>query len=253
MPRYFLELQYKGTAYKGFQSQPNMATIQGEVEKALQTFLQKSVSLTTSSRTDAGVHALQNFFHFDTDIVLSPKILYNLNAILPNDIVLKNLCEVGEDRHSRFDAASRVYQYYLYFEKNPFLADRAYFYPFKLDKDKLQQTADILKSYKDFTTFSKRNTQVHTFICDIKNSLWFEKDECLVYRVEANRFLRGMVRALVGTMLKVGRGSISLDEFKNIIESKNCTNADFSTPAHGLFLMEVKYPFELKGSGKINL
>jgi len=246
MPRYFLEVRYKGTIYKGFQIQRKEATIQGEITKALETVLRFPVKLTTSSRTDAGVHALQNFFHFDIDLVLSSKILYNLNAILPKDIALLNLYEVDAARHSRFSAESRVYQYYLYDKKNPFLTEQAWYYPFFLDKEKLQQAADIIKHTNDFTSFSKRKTDARTTLCTIKESVWMEQNDCLVYHVEANRFLRGMVRALVGTMLKVGRGFISLNEFINIINHKNNKDADFSTPAHGLFLMQVKYPFPLK-------
>ncbi len=242
MPRYFLELSYKGTAYKGFQAQPNIITVQGEVEKVFRTLLGYEVKLITSSRTDAGVHAKQNFFHFDNDAILSSKILYNLNAMLPKDIALINLYETDEQYHSRFHATSRAYQYYLYSNKNPFFTDTAYYYPFKLDRERLQAAADVLKEYRYFASFSKRNTQVHTFLCEIKESFWFDEGECLVYRVKGNRFLRGMVRALVGTMLKVGRGAISIEQFRGVIESKDCTNADFSTPGHGLFLMEVNYP-----------
>lgn len=243
MPRYFLELRYKGTAYKGFQAQPSAATVQGEVQKAFRIILRRDVQFVTSSRTDAGVHARQNYFHFDIDIPLSADILYNLNAILPKDIMLMDLVEVGDDAHSRFHATSRVYQYYLYNKKNPFLTDTAYYYPFMLEKELLQPAASVLKEYHDFTSFSKKNTDVHTFLCEIKESRWFEEGECLVYRVEANRFLRGMVRALVGTMLKVGRGALTIEAFREIIENKDCTKADFSTPAHGLFLMNVRYPF----------
>lgn len=243
MPRYFLELRYKGTAYKGFQAQPSAVTVQGEVQKAFRVILKRDIQLTTSSRTDAGVHAKQNYFHFDIEAPLSADILYNLNAILPKDIALMNITEVAGDAHSRFHAASRGYQYYLYNKKNPFLTDTAYYYPFRLDKEQLQLAAAILKEYRDFTSFSKKNTDVHTFLCEIKESYWFEEGACLVYRVEANRFLRGMVRALVGTMLKVGRGALTLEAFREVIENKDCTKADFSTPAHGLFLMNVRYPF----------
>lgn len=243
MPRYFLELRYKGTAYRGFQAQPFAATVQGEVQNAFCIILKRDIQLSTSSRTDAGVHAKRNYFHFDIDIPLSKEMLYNLNAVLPKDIVLMDLIEVDKEAHSRFHAASRVYQYYLYNKKNPFLTDTAYYYPFKLNKELLQLAASKLMEYRDFTSFSKKNTDAHTFLCEIKESRWFEEGECLVYRVEANRFLRGMVRALVGTMLKVGRGSLSVEEFQDVIENKDCTMADFSTPAHGLFLMNVRYPF----------
>lgn len=243
MSRYFLEVKYKGTAYKGLQKQPNALTIQGEIEKAFNIFLGCIINLSPSSRTDAGVHALQNYFHFDTGALLDPKILYNINAILPQDIVLLNLFLVDDNCHSRFDAQSRVYRYFIYRQKNPFLNEVAYYYPFNLDLQHLQEAASVIKEFTDFTTFSKRNTDVFSFNCNIIESFWTEEKECVVYQVEANRFLRGMVRALVATMLKVGRGVLSLEDFKTIIESHNCQSADFSAPAHGLFLMNVKYSF----------
>ena len=248
MPRYFLEVSYKGTRYSGFQVQHHTATIQSEVEKALnvlfasQSTSKRGFELTGSSRTDAGVHALQNYFHFDVDFEILKERLYNLNAILPKDIVVNNIIPVKADAHCRFDATSRFYRYYVYQAKSPFLDDRAFYYPFKLDKDVLQQSADILKKYTDFTSFSKRNTQVKTFECRIIHSEWTFKNSHLIYNVEANRFLRGMVRGLVATMLKVARGGWSLNDFINIIEAKDCTKADFSTPPHGLFLVAVRFP-----------
>lgn len=243
MPRYFLELAYKGTAYHGFQIQDNAPTIQLAVEKALQTLFKAGIDLTGSSRTDAGVHALQNYFHFDTDLPINNKHLYNLNAILPDDIVIKSIKAVPDTAHSRFDALAREYHYYIYQQKNPFQKDRGWFYPFALDLSLLQQAADLLKQHTDFTSFAKRNAQVFTHNCTIHVSEWsIAADQQYRYRVQANRFLRGMVRGLVGTMLKVGRGQLSLDEFEKIILAKDCTKADFSTPAQGLFLAKVIYP-----------
>ena len=241
MPRYFLEVSYKGTAYSGFQSQENANTIQAEVETAFEILQKERLVMTGSSRTDAGVHALQNFFHFDYDGTINPKFVYKINAILPPDIVLKSIRQVSDEAHCRFDAISREYKYYIYQQKNPFLADRAYYFPFKLDVKLMQQAAEILKEYNDFTSFSKRNTQVKTFQCNILESRWLNENDCLVYNVKANRFLRGMVRALTATMLKVGRGKISLMEFRQIIEAKDCTKASFAVPAHGLFLGSVQY------------
>ena len=242
MQRYFLEVAYKGTAYKGFQKQPNEATIQSEVEKALHILFQQTIELTGSSRTDAGVHALQNFFHFDTGVNIQPKQLYNLNAILPQDIVAKNLVPVSRESHSRFNAVSREYTYYIYRIKNPFLKDRAYYYPYQLNLELLQQAAQMLFAYIDFTTFSKRNTQVKTFDCTILAANWSITYDQFCFNVMANRFLRGMVRGLVGTMLRVGRGIISIEDFRKIIESKDCSKADFSAPPQGLFLSAVNYP-----------
>ena len=249
MPRYFLELSYKGTTYSGFQSQKNTdKTIQAEVEKAMNVLFGTQsgevpvVKLTASSRTDAGVHSLQNFFHFDYKGIMHPQVVYKMNAILPDDIVLKRLIPVKESAHSRFDAISREYKYYIYRHKDPFLKDRAFYFPYKLDVDKLNQAAAIIKEYNDFTSFSKRNTQVKTFICQVTESEWIWENDCLVYHVKANRFLRGMVRALTATMLKIGRGKISLEDFHTIIRAKDCTKASFSVPSHGLFLIGVKYP-----------
>jgi tRNA pseudouridine38-40 synthase len=244
MPRYFLELAYKGANYSGFQTQKNANSIQAEVEKAFEVLHRQPVQLTGSSRTDAGVHALQNYFHFDFDGELHPQWQYKLNAILPPDIVVKGLKQVAPDAHSRFDAVGREYKYFIYRKKNPFLADRAYYFPYKLDKAAMQEAAGILKEYRDFTTFSKRNTQVKSFFCEIRESGWTEEGECWVYRVRADRFLRGMVRALTATMLKVGRGKMDLGEFRGIIEAKDCTRASFAVPPHGLFLVGVEYPGE---------
>jgi tRNA pseudouridine38-40 synthase len=240
--RYFLEVAYKGTNYSGFQSQKNANTIQAEIQKTFKTILKKELELTGSSRTDAGVHAYQNYFHFDSESQLSSQLLYNLNAILPPDIAIKNLLKVGDNAHCRFDAVSREYKYHIYQKKDPFLTDRAFYFPYTLDIGAMQKAAIIIKEYSDFTSFSKRNTQVKSFVCDIRESKWIIQDGCLIYNVKANRFLRGMVRALTATMLNLGRGKIDIAAFRKIIETKDCTLASFSAPAHGLFLTEVCFP-----------
>lgn len=242
MQRYFLEIAYKGTNYSGFQIQQNAITIQSEIEKALEILFKQTFELTGSSRTDAGVHALQNFFHFDSTVKIEQKHIYNLNAILPADIVAKNIFEVSNEAHSRFDAEARAYKYFIYQNKNAFVADRAYFFPFTIDEKLLQQTAQIILQHNDFTSFSKKHTQVNNFICAIKHSFWSKENDCLVYNVKANRFLRGMVRGLVATQLKAARGLITANEFENIILQKDCNKAYFEAPAHGLFLVEVEYP-----------
>ena len=245
MSRYFIEVAYHGVKYSGFQIQPNAPSIQAEIEKALNILFKQIFTLSCSSRTDAGVHAFSNYFHFDAEGLPHDeqliKSIYNLNAILPNDIVVKNLLQVLDDAHSRFDALSRSYQYSVYQFKDPFISDRAYYYPYNLDVEKLQLAATIIKEYQDFTSFSKKNTQVKTFNCTIIKSEWSVQNNTTIYNVEANRFLRGMVRGLVGTMLKVGTGRTSIKAFRNIIESKDCSLADFSVPAHGLFLLRVHY------------
>ncbi len=245
MPRYFLELAYRGTNYSGFQIQDNATSIQQEVEKALAIFFRTSFTLTGSSRTDGGVHAAQNFFHFDYEGVIENRVLYNINAILPPDIALKNIYPVAADAHCRFDAISREYRYYVYREKNPFLADRAYFFPYTLDLEKMKGAAGLIPGFRDFTTFAKRNTQVKTFLCTIYESYWQEEESCMVYHVKANRFLRGMVRGLVGTMLQVGRGKLSVDDFEGILHKRDNQLADFSTPGHGLFLFQVFFPVSI--------
>lgn len=247
MLRYFIEVFYKGTHYSGFQIQQNANSIQAEIEQALSIFLKGEVSLTGSSRTDAGVHAHSNFFHFDSilldnySIESIAKMIYNLNAILPADIVVKKIYQVKSDAHCRFDAISREYKYFIYQQKDPFLSDRAFYYPYALDIQLLNAAASAIYLYKDFTSFSKKNTQVTNFECSILKSEWIFENNLLVYNVKANRFLRGMVKGLVGTMLKVGTGKTSLSEFCAIVESKDCSGADFSVPAHGLSLISVTY------------
>jgi tRNA pseudouridine38-40 synthase len=244
MARYFIELAYKGTAYAGFQVQQNANTIQAEIEKALHIYYRQVFELTGSSRTDAGVHALQNYFHFDTDInLIAEKAVYHLNAILPNDIVVKNIIQVADDAHCRFDATHRSYEYSIYQNKNPFIEDTAFYYPFALDAAALNQAAAMLMEYTNFQSFSKKNTQVFTYECTLTKSEWKFAGGSITYNVTGNRFLRGMVRGLVGTMLHVGRGKCSLPDFKKIIESRNAAKTDFSTPAKGLALQQVSYPF----------
>jgi tRNA pseudouridine38-40 synthase len=242
MSRYFLEVSYKGTNYSGFQIQQNANSIQAETEKALQTLQKEKIDLTGSSRTDAGVHALQNFFHFDFEEEINPHFVYKMNAILPGDIVVQRLIRVAGDAHCRFDALSREYKYFIYRHKDPFLKDRAFYFPFKLNVELMQEAAGVIKQYTDFTSFSKRNTQVKTFKCCIMESEWEWENECLVFYVKADRFLRGMVRALVATMLKIGRGKMTMQEFKNVIEEKDCSKASFAAPSQGLFLVQVTYP-----------
>ena len=242
MNRYFLEVSYLGSNYAGFQVQINANTIQAEIEKALQILFRRTISLTGSSRTDAGVHAFQNYFHFDIDAVISADIVYNVNALLPGDIAVTRLVSVAPGNHCRFDAVARRYAYHIYRSKNPFLEDRAYYYPYKLDIGMLQEAANILNLYTDYRAFSKRRTQVKTYECAILESQWSMQGAELIYHVKGNRFLRGMVRGLVGTMLHLGRGKMTIREFKQIIEEGNSSRVDFSIPARGLFLLEVIFP-----------
>ena len=248
--RYFLELSYDGTHYSGFQVQDGQETIQSQVTKALETLFRQSFSLTGSSRTDAGVHALQNFFHFDSSLELTPKHQYNLNAILPSDIAITSIYRVADDAHCRFDAVQRSYKYLIYRQKDPFMVNRGWLFPYPVNKDLLDRMAMVLMEYSDFTSFSKRNSQVKTYICSIRSSYWEEgADGALTYRITSNRFLRGMIRGIVGSMMRIARTEVSVQEgeqlMRSIIESKDCTHADFTTPAKGLYLESVVYPDDM--------
>lgn len=240
MARYFIELAYKGTRYSGFQIQENAVTIQSETEKALHTLHRTSIQLTGSSRTDAGVHALQNFFHFDFANELHPQVVYKLNAILPPDIVVRNVYTMPPDAHARFDATSREYIYRIHRFKNPFLENASFYYPYKLDVGLLREGAAFVLDQINFSAFSKSNTQVKTFNCSILQSQWMEEGEQLVYNVQGNRFLRGMVRLLTATLLKLGRGKISFQTFQHYFSEGQKTV--YSVPAHGLYLKQVSYP-----------
>lgn len=240
MGRYFLEVSYKGTAYSGFQIQENAVTIQSKIEEALRLLHREHIALTGSSRTDAGVHANQNFFHFDFDKNLHPQAVYKLNAILPIDIAVKNIHPVSEKAHSRFDAICRRYEYSIHTSKNPFLRDTSYYYPYKLDIDRLVEGSVMIKENKNFKAFAKSNSQAKTDECSIYKSKWVIGEDTLHYEIEANRFLRGMVRLITGMLLAYGRNKVSKDE---LIETlNNDRKAIISTPSYGLMLKEVLYP-----------
>jgi tRNA pseudouridine38-40 synthase len=242
MKRYFIEVSYDGKGFGGFQIQQNKETIQGTLENALAILFRQHLVLTGASRTDAGVHAYQNYFHFDTDIIIKPKHIYNLNAILPNSVVVNAIYIVPNDAHSRFDATQRAYIYRIHTVKTPFLEGRSWFYPYPIDINQLQIAADALLTYTNFESFSKKNTQVNTFECTISKALWVRNENKLTFTIHSNRFLRGMIRGLVGTMLSVGRGQLTMEQWHDIIRSKDEQRVDFSTPAHGLYLSEIKYP-----------
>ncbi len=246
MPRYFIELAYKGTQFSGFQKQDNANTVQSELESALLVYYRRTMELTGSSRTDAGVHAFQNYFHFDVPeglLMNEPqKDIYHLNAILPADIVVKSIQLVREGSHCRFDALSRTYQYQLYQQKDPFMDDRGLFYPHTIDLELLNKFAGMLKENTNFETFAKRNAQVHTYNCSIYYSQWAQTEGGYMYEVTANRFLRGMVKGLVGTMLRAASKKTGVSKFSDIIKSRNASSADFSVPSKGLALVKVSYP-----------
>lgn len=242
MPRYFLEVRYMGTRYSGFQIQPGAPTVQGEVERALATVLRRSVGLTGSSRTDAGVHALSNFFHFDSAYDVDQGILRGVNALLPPDISALSLRRVADEAHCRYDAVSRRYRYRLHVRKDPFLCDRSWFLPYPLSEDVLHETAAMLPGHASFRSFSKRRTQVGTYICQIRESRWERLDDGWLYHVQGDRFLRGMVRGLVGTMLQAARGRMGPSGFREILHATDNLRTDFTPPGHGLTLVQVNFP-----------
>lgn len=243
MKRYFLEVMYDGTAFHGSQLQGELPTVQLAVNRALSTLLRTPVQSFGASRTDEGVHALSNFYHFDTGQPLHPGFRYKMNALLPDAVALKRIF-LTEDIHvnARFSAESRQYRYRIYTVKDPFRQRRAMYCPFRAEQALLEQTAAIIKEYTGFESFAKRRGQTKTYQCHILESRWEQHDGEYHYIVRANRFLRGMVRGLVGTQLQVARGRCSPDGFRGIIEAKDCTKADFSVPGYGLYLEEIRYP-----------
>ena len=245
--RYFIELSYNGKGYHGWQNQPNALSVQEVVEKGLSTLLGQPIAIMGAGRTDAGVHATQLFAHFDTDVNFVPKDLkYKLNSFLPIDVAINRIFKVKPEAHARFDAISRAYLYRVALKKNVFTFDNAYFVKQDLDVEKMNEASKMLLEYKDFQCFSKSNTDVKTYYCDITHAEWVLKEDELHFVIKANRFLRNMVRAIVGTMINIGLGKISVDELHTIIASKNRSEAGFSVPAHGLYLTNIEYPEDIK-------
>jgi tRNA pseudouridine38-40 synthase len=246
--RYFIKLSYRGTDYHGWQYQPNAVTIQEELETVFSLILKKETKITGAGRTDTGVHALNYFAHFDLNdsIEICPDLILKANRFLKKDIVIHEIFKVKPDAHSRFSALSRTYEYRMHFEKNPFLRDFSYYvYSKKPDLQQLNSGAKILFEYNDFTSFSKLHTDTKTNICKIFKAEWFERNEQIIFKIEADRFLRNMVRAITGTLLELGKAKISINDLKIVIESKNRSNAGVSLPAHALFLTEIKYPKDI--------
>ena len=241
--RYFFEISYNGTAYHGWQNQDNALGVQEVVENALSKLLREKISIVGSGRTDTGVHCFQQFFHVDINKEFDrDQLLLRLNVFLPRDIVIKSILGVKQDAHARYDARGRSYEYRITRVKDPFLTHDAYYFFRDLDVPTMNQAAALLPGTHDFQCFSKVKTDVNHFICVVKQADWNQKGELLVFRITANRFLRGMVRAIVGTLLDVGNGKISLKEFRQIVESKDRKKAGMNVPPEGLYLMSVKYP-----------
>jgi len=244
--RYFIELSYAGTNYHGWQSQPNAVTIQEQLEKALSLLLRSSVKITGAGRTDAGVHARQMYAHFDTEILFDPdNLIYKLNSFLSNDIAIYKIFKVHSGAHARFDAVSRSYSYYMHRKKNPFFNDFSWYFKKELNLEQMNEAARKLLLYDDFKSFSKTHTDVKTYICHIERAFWEQKNEQLIFHITADRFLRNMVRAVVGTLFEVGLEKLTVDDFEQIIKARDRNKAGFSVPAHGLFLEKIVYPSKI--------
>lgn len=244
--RYFIELSYNGENYHGWQNQPNAISVQEVLEKAISTLTRSEISIVGAGRTDAGVHAKQMFAHFDTEVVFdASELTLKLNSFLPNDIAIQTIHSVKTDAHARFDATGRTYEYWIVTEKNPFHNQSAHVVYKKLDVHLMNLAAKELFNYKDFKCFSKTHTDVKTYICTIEKAIWEQRNELLIFTIRADRFLRNMVRAIVGTLLEVGLGKLSIPEFKQIIESRNRNNAGTSVPGKALYLTAVSYPAEI--------
>lgn len=251
--RYFIEIAFNGTAYHGWQIQQNAVSVQEILNKALSIVLRQSIETTGCGRTDSGVHATQLFAHFELEVqtsnfqfpISNSKLQISLNSLLPYDIAVKRIIEVAPNAHARFDAVKRSYEYHIHFKKDPFKLGLSWLLKDRPDIDLMNRAAAIIMEYQDFSCFSKSNTQTFTNNCHITKAECKETEGGMVFFISADRFLRNMVRAIVGTLIQVGRREISPEEIRSIIESKNRCNAGASVPACGLYLTEIKYPYEI--------
>ena len=246
--RYFIEISFVGTGYHGWQIQNNAISVQEVLNNKLSVIFRQPIETTGCGRTDAGVHAKSFFAHFDfqsnnSDEFNSEPLLRSINAILPKDIAAKRILKVEDNAHARFDATLRTYEYHIHFNKEPFKDGFSWELRDKPDLDLMNEAAELLMTYTDFSCFSKSNTQVKTNNCKIAAAYWTENADGIIFRISADRFLRNMVRAIVGTLIMVGKKEITPEIVKDIIESKNRSNAGTSVPACGLYLTEVKYPY----------
>ncbi len=245
--RYFLELSFLGTNYHGWQVQPNAISVQEVLNDKISVILKEAISIVGAGRTDTGVHAKQIYAHFDcsTEIESLSDFKFHLNNFLPEDIAIHDVFKVESDHHTRFDATARTYEYLIHRSKNPFLTNSSYYYKHDLDIELMNKAASLLIGTKDFSCFSRSKTQTKTNICSITLAEWKETEDGFIFRVSADRFLRNMVRAIVGTLLNVGCSKIRIEEIENIIASKDRSQAGESAPAHGLYLTKVSYPKEI--------
>jgi tRNA pseudouridine38-40 synthase len=245
--RYFIQLSFKGTNFHGWQNQENAITVQGMLEKSLEVLLRKNIPITGAGRTDTGVHATYFMAHFDMeeDLIDTKKLIYQWNHILPNEIAIQSVFPVNSSAHARFSAISRTYEYRVLLSKDPFEHEYSLLLNQKPDILLLNEASKLLLEYTDFTSFCKLHSDNKTNICQIIETGWQKENNKLIFRIKANRFLRDMVRAIVGTMLDVGYNKINLLEFREIIEAKNRNKAGTSAPAHGLYLVNIEYPKDI--------
>lgn len=242
--KYFIKLAYKGTEFHGWQRQPNADSVQERIENALSVLLKEEKEIVGCGRTDTGVHASEYYAHFTIETHFSNKELaYKLNALLPKTIVVYKVFPVVDTAHARFDALERSYEYRILLENNPFELETTWQIPHRqFDIELMNDAAALLMKHQDFQAFSKTNTDVNNYLCQINHAKWVLEDKHLIFHISANRFLRNMVRAIVGTLLEVGENKISVSDFEHIILSKNRSEAGFSVPAQGLFLSKIRYP-----------
>ena len=245
--RYFIELSYNGTHFHGWQKQPNAASVQESVENALTLLLKEKTVIMGAGRTDTGVHAKFMVAHFDTEIDFDNELLiFKLNSFLPTSIAIRNIYSVKPEAHARFDALTRAYEYRLVTQKNPFETESAYHLKGNLDVEAMNKATEKLLNYSNFKCFSKSKTDVKTYDCKLFYAYWEVNNDILIFKISANRFLRNMVRAIVGTLIEVGQGKLNVKDIDRIIESKNRSEAGYSVPAKGLYLTEVTYPEDIR-------
>ena len=245
--RYFIELQFNGKNFHGWQVQPNAHTVQSELNEKLSILVNKPVETVGAGRTDSGVHAKYFVAHFDIDkeLINLPKLIYKLNNFLHEDIFVMGIHPVSNNAHARYSALSRTYKYYISTQKDVFRKDLSWLLFSNLEIEALNAGASEILKYSDFTSFSKLHSDVKTNTCKIHFSQWTQEKHMLIYTITADRFLRNMVRSIVGTLIRIGKGKLSIDDFKDIINSKDRSKAGESAPAQGLFLHDIKYPFPL--------
>ena len=241
--RQFIQLSYDGAAYHGWQKQPNARSVQQTLQEALSTLLQTDIEVVGAGRTDAGVSARMMVAHFETSKACdNEQLVYKLNKLLPHDIAVQRIWEVPDEMHARFSATSRTYHYYIHTRKDPFVRQYSWLVTFPLDFARMNEAASRLPDFDDFTSFSKVNTDTKTNLCNVTEARWTQEGEnTWRFTITANRFLRNMVRAIVGTLIEVGRGRMTVDEFCQVIEQKNRCSAGDSVPGHALFLVDVSY------------